>query len=519
MRTKTLSTAAAILMLSGMPMGLTLAEQPTDPRNPNHPGTNERRPQDWHQDRTHQNIQRTRDLTRYEELKGSEIHNLQGETIASVRDLIVDRGTGEIKHVVVRSGSTLGMGGTHVAIPFPQFNWDSSERRLTLNYTEDQIQSMREFNRDDWDNVLDEDVAINHENAYRQLQDDRAWQNEQDQYQQRMQNKQTTELTGTVRRIRTDYWLPGNPTTVTLDTEEHGLVDVVLGPAWYSMGFNGSPMRDEQVVIVAAEVDRSADWMNPDRRGRDRNMPNRDNRDRDEDRNRDQERDQDRRDRDRPGYDPQNDRDNNRDNNRDRNRRDSNESGADTRQGDTRLMKVEKVFVARTMRNNRGEVNLRDDNWHSYWNNDRREPDNTTRRGSRYVPFRYVLLEDVVGKESLGRAEDCGEVQSAIIDMSGKHVAFLGVDSGDGLLGVGEETYLVPWNLVRVQGDGVTIDSSCSAIKQASPVPDELDELRDESNWQRAFRHFDVDEPGRYRNDMGRPMNPNSDRDNPTPRR
>ncbi len=44
-------------------------------------------------------------------LTDRKVVNSNGEEIASVSDLIVDRGSGRIEYVVIKTGSTFGMGG------------------------------------------------------------------------------------------------------------------------------------------------------------------------------------------------------------------------------------------------------------------------------------------------------------------------------------------------------------------------------------------------------------------------
>ncbi|MDP1592291.1 MAG: PRC-barrel domain-containing protein, partial [Prosthecobacter sp.] len=82
--------------------------------------------------------------------------NDNGAEIARVSDLILDRGTGRIEYMVIKSGTTLGLGGRALAIPFGLFKWDASEKEcFVLAATSEQLEVHPEFTAESWKAMKD----------------------------------------------------------------------------------------------------------------------------------------------------------------------------------------------------------------------------------------------------------------------------------------------------------------------------------------------------------------------------
>jgi sporulation protein YlmC with PRC-barrel domain len=72
------------------------------------------------------------DYRSYSQLSGADIYDWNDDDVGEVSDLLIDRGSGKITHVVVKSGTVLGMGGRSVLVPFREFQWDAGRDRLVL---------------------------------------------------------------------------------------------------------------------------------------------------------------------------------------------------------------------------------------------------------------------------------------------------------------------------------------------------------------------------------------------------
>ncbi len=85
------------------------------------------------------------------DLRGREVHNLQGEKLGSINDIIIDTDSGRASYVLVQSGGVLGMGQRLRAVPTGALDQDMSDtrekRRLTLDVSRDRWDQAPLFER------------------------------------------------------------------------------------------------------------------------------------------------------------------------------------------------------------------------------------------------------------------------------------------------------------------------------------------------------------------------------------
>ncbi len=75
---------------------------------------------------------------------GMEVCDLHGETVGDVDDLLLADG-GKINSLIVSVGSTLGMGGRLVAVPFRGLDVNYSDNTVNIALTADQLEDEPEF--------------------------------------------------------------------------------------------------------------------------------------------------------------------------------------------------------------------------------------------------------------------------------------------------------------------------------------------------------------------------------------
>lgn len=399
MRMKTVSLCATIACLAGTPLALAQADRPR-PAN-----QQDQRQQDQRTNR--QALNAAVNFQTFDDFDGREVYNSADDNVATIKDLIVDRGSGEIMHVVVQTGDFLGMGGKMIALPYSAFTWDSAEDRVELRYAKGTLENMSEFRQESWAGLLTEDNADMYDAAYKQLEREHDnW--AKDPYGDSAKDYPTISIEGDVQRVVRPSDRSGQSSYLMVNTAQ-GPRKVILGPSWYVMGYSGAPERGDKITIQAYEVPREG----------------------------------------------------------------------------------ERTYVARTFKTDRGEMTLRGNDGRAMWSNTNRDLSGD----AGYVPFRYVLLSEVVGKDCTARGEDCGEVQKAIVECSSGQVAFLAIDPNENFLGIGDDLHLVPWSVSRVYADSVALDASKEMIVNSSPMPENMDDLDTASNWNAAYRTFDVDTP------------------------
>lgn len=186
--------------------------------------------------------------------------NDNGEDIANVSDLILDRGSGRIEYVVIKTGTTFGLGGRAVAIPYPSFRWElGGKERFVLASTPEQLKQFAEYTPESWKamklsqkdnkNLLHERLAVDAAAAT-------------DPYVGSLDTAKKARVEGeikTVERVRTSKF--GEQVVVTIDTGEGVTRKVTLGPSWYVNGTAAAPMRGDKVVVETLALARDPDQL------------------------------------------------------------------------------------------------------------------------------------------------------------------------------------------------------------------------------------------------------------------
>ncbi len=100
---------------------------------------------------------------RASQITGMAVHNPQGKTLGSVDDIVIDPRSGRVRYAALSYGGFLGFGDTLVAVPWEAFTVqkvpDRDEYNLVLNATEEQIKDATGFDRANWPNFADPELA------------------------------------------------------------------------------------------------------------------------------------------------------------------------------------------------------------------------------------------------------------------------------------------------------------------------------------------------------------------------
>jgi sporulation protein YlmC with PRC-barrel domain len=188
---------------------------------------------------------------RSSDLLGADIRNDVDDDLGTIEEIIVNRGTGRIEHVVIREGGFLGFGGSHVALPFEALVINPAEDSVALNVSADAIGEGEDrplpqgWTRleDGWEDRLD--TLPTARTARQQTWDTRTEDANGMPQQRQDQAGETTELSGNITKLeRKDmgngqYWAVA---TIDADGEQTW---VVLGPAWHVYGNDRAPIRGD----------------------------------------------------------------------------------------------------------------------------------------------------------------------------------------------------------------------------------------------------------------------------------
>lgn len=192
-------------------------------------------------------------------LMGMDIRNANGEVIGTVDDIILDRGDGVLKHIVLSNGGFLGIGDKRVAVPYEAFGFDRVDRDegvLTLNATPEQIESAREFEPSRWVDLDTEHGTDALADAYREAFDEDSPEF-RDPFAESLSDAEEIDLKGRIVSVdRKKTWGGTEQVSVTLIGGEGGARTVVFGPSWYVMGQKAAPMRGDEIRVKGYELKR-----------------------------------------------------------------------------------------------------------------------------------------------------------------------------------------------------------------------------------------------------------------------
>jgi sporulation protein YlmC with PRC-barrel domain len=171
--------------------------------------------------------------------------NFNAEDVGSVTDFILERGSGRLEYVVIKSGTILGLGGRSVAIPYDNFRWDTEKLdRLVLAATPEQLKEFPEYTPETWSAI--KEPAKDEANL---LQKKLAATAAGDPYAGALDTAKKSKVEGeisAVERVRSTF---GDQVIITVKASDGTAKKIALGPSWYVNASPAAPMRGDKVVV------------------------------------------------------------------------------------------------------------------------------------------------------------------------------------------------------------------------------------------------------------------------------
>lgn len=186
------------------------------------------------------------------------------ENIGTVSDLILDRGTGDIAYVVIKSGTTLGMGGREVIVPFASLRFEfGNKQRVVLASTPEQLKALPEYSAESWKQLrelrsdLKDDTT---DTLHRRLASDTG--TPSDPYAGGLDTAASTTIEGTVVRVeRLPTTSFGEQVVVSVELTDRTTRKVAMGPSWFVNSSLAAPMRGDKLSISALALPRDPDQL------------------------------------------------------------------------------------------------------------------------------------------------------------------------------------------------------------------------------------------------------------------
>lgn len=184
---------------------------------------------------------------------GMSVKDNDDKTLGSIDDMIIDRGSGQVRYIVLKSGAVMGMGGKLVTVPYSSFGWHSADKDLALNATKDEIKSWPEFDKKAW-----ADGARADDGYVRRIGKD-YYDSHNSPWPMEAKADKTSTVKGTVNTITRRNMDNGREELVVVVTTPEGTQrEVSYGPSWYAVGNNAVAIyRGTPVDVDVFSVNRN----------------------------------------------------------------------------------------------------------------------------------------------------------------------------------------------------------------------------------------------------------------------
>lgn len=248
------TTALGLTLVAGMPAAVSAEperqnarqqNQSTHQQKTNQPGMKER------QDASSTSTQLLH-FARTDDLIGSELHNSTGDSIGTLTDFIVDRGSGQIVFGIVQSGDFLGIGGEEVALGYDEIRYAPVGKTYRTNMTKDELTRRTEYLPENW-NDLSQTTWMDRMGSWVEGQDNakRAEVSLRD----AVNRGEHQEIEGTITRVSRESVMGEDYVSATIRDESGNERKVLVGPSWFIGGADYSIRRNDKVQIQAVEHD------------------------------------------------------------------------------------------------------------------------------------------------------------------------------------------------------------------------------------------------------------------------
>ena len=80
----------------------------------------------------------------------TDVKNPQGEALGSIKDIMIDTGSGRIEYAVLQFGGVMFIGDKLFAVPWDQLKLDTANEEMILNVAKERLKDAPGFDKDDW---------------------------------------------------------------------------------------------------------------------------------------------------------------------------------------------------------------------------------------------------------------------------------------------------------------------------------------------------------------------------------
>jgi sporulation protein YlmC with PRC-barrel domain len=93
-------------------------------------------------------------------LTGTNVENLNGDKLGSVKDLMIDLESGQVLYAVLSHGGFLGIGTDYFAVPMQAFKYSQDDdQTIRLDADDDTLDNAPGFDKDNWPSTSSNDFT------------------------------------------------------------------------------------------------------------------------------------------------------------------------------------------------------------------------------------------------------------------------------------------------------------------------------------------------------------------------
>jgi len=187
-------------------------------------------------------------LVRSDALIGSDVMGSNSTKIGTVKDMVIDRGTGRVVFAIIGHGGILTIGQDVFASEYSRLGYSSAEGHFTIDMTEQQAERQVEFLPEDWTDLVQSDWMSDLSDTITGDDDERYGD-------AKTAMGETTEINGLVSKVTRSEDGDHEDVVLTIEDEQGESRKVILGPSWYIMGLENTPATGDRVELTTVRHD------------------------------------------------------------------------------------------------------------------------------------------------------------------------------------------------------------------------------------------------------------------------
>lgn len=88
-------------------------------------------------------------------LASDDVYNLRGDKLGSVKEIMLDIGSGKVAYVVMSFGGFLSLGEKLFAVPWSALRVNTEDKCFVFDVDEERLKNAPGFDKDHWPNMAD----------------------------------------------------------------------------------------------------------------------------------------------------------------------------------------------------------------------------------------------------------------------------------------------------------------------------------------------------------------------------